>query len=138
VVIVALLEGLSSSRGWMESLVGTGRLTAGPLCIEWVEHVVQRMRIVGGCATRIRILLLLEQREATVLEIAEELGMLHAAVSNQLGVMRMNGLVSGRGEGRHVRYALADYSACVLLRAASDGIAGRISELSDLACPDPA
>lgn len=82
--------------------------------------------------------MLLEQREATVIEIAEELDMLHAAVSNHLKLMRLSGLVSARGEGRHVRYALADYSACAVLRAASDGTASRLGELTDLACPEPA
>ena len=122
----------------MDSLIGTGRLTAGPLSGEWVEHVAERMKIIGGCPARIRILMLLEQREATVLEIAEELDMLHAAISNHLKLMRMSGLITGRGEGRHVRYRLADYSACALLRAASEGTAGRLGELSDLAYPEPA
>jgi DNA-binding transcriptional ArsR family regulator len=121
----------------MDSLIGTGRLTAGPLSGEWVKHVSERMKIIGGSPTRIRILMLLEQREATVLEIAEELDMLHAAISNHLKLMRMSGLVTGRGEGRHVRYQLADYSACALLRAASEGTAGRLGELSDLAYPEP-
>jgi len=96
-------------------------LERGALSPEWVEHVAERMRIIGGSTARIRILMLLERREATVIEIADELDMLHAAISKHLQLMRMSGLISARVEGRHVRYALADYTACSVLRAASDG-----------------
>jgi DNA-binding transcriptional ArsR family regulator len=105
--------------------------------MEWVERVAKRMKIIGGSTTRIRILMLLERREATVIEIADELDMLHAAISKHLKLMRMSGLISARVEGRHVRYALADYTACALLRAASDGTVGHGLEIVELGCPEP-
>ncbi len=81
--------------------------------------------------------MLLERREATVIEIVDELDMLPAAISNNLKLLRMSGLVSAREEGRHVRYALADYTACALLRAASDGAVGQGHEIVELGCPEP-
>jgi DNA-binding transcriptional ArsR family regulator len=122
----------------MDSLIGTGRLNTGPLSTEWVERVAERMKIIGGSTTRIRILMLLERREATVIEIVDELDMLPAAISNNLKLLRMNGLVSARDEGRHVRYALADYTACALLRAASAGTVGHGQEIVELGRPEPA
>ncbi len=58
--------------------------------------------------TRLRIISALAEREFSVGDLAEALGMEQSAVSHQLGDMRDMGLVRSRREGRHVYYRLDD------------------------------
>jgi ArsR family transcriptional regulator len=66
-------------------------------------------------------------------EIARELGLNQAAVSQHLSAMRAVGLVEAIRDGRTVRYRLADpqiLDACELMRAV---LVRRLSRLGDLA-----
>jgi ArsR family transcriptional regulator len=58
--------------------------------------------------TRIRILEILVRRECTVQELQEELALDQPIVSQQLAVLRHQGIVAARKEGSSVRYALRD------------------------------
>jgi ArsR family transcriptional regulator len=58
--------------------------------------------------TRIRILEVLVRRERTVQELQEQLTLDQPVVSQQLAVLRHQGIVSARKEGSSVRYALRD------------------------------
>jgi ArsR family transcriptional regulator len=58
--------------------------------------------------TRIRILEALVRRERTVQELQEQLTLDQPVVSQQLAVLRHQGIVSARKEGSSVRYALRD------------------------------
>ena len=57
---------------------------------------------------RIRILELLVVREHSVLEIQHALGAEQSSVSQQLAVLRNQGIVSAQKEGLSVRYAVRD------------------------------
>ncbi len=59
-------------------------------------------------ATRLKILLLLSEKETKVGDIADELGMEQSAVSHQLKLLRLNHLVKSRREGKTIFYALDD------------------------------
>jgi ArsR family transcriptional regulator len=90
---------------------------------------------------RLRILHLLGARPCEVNQIARELGMSQATVSQHLGAMRSAGLVEALRDGRSVSYRLADpqiLAACALMRAV---LVRRLSRLGDLAAaahePDP-
>lgn len=63
---------------------------------------------VFGDVTRIKLLLWLLDGELCVTELAEKLQMSQSAVSHQLRVLRQNGLVCHRKEGKTVFYALDD------------------------------
>jgi DNA-binding transcriptional ArsR family regulator len=84
-------------------------------------------------AHRLRILHLLGARPCEVNQIARELGMSQAAVSQHLGAMRSVGLVEALRDGRSVSYQLTDpqiLAACGLMRAV---LVRRLSRLGDLA-----
>lgn len=83
--------------------------------------------------TRIRLLVALEQREATVGELADELATTHQNVSKHLNVLYRAGIVSRSRSGSSVYYALADFSACRLLEQASASLTGHVEELASIA-----
>ena len=57
---------------------------------------------------RLRILMLLRERELCVFEIMGVLGLSQPLVSSHLGVLRAAGLVDARREGKRMRYALTE------------------------------
>jgi DNA-binding transcriptional ArsR family regulator len=77
---------------------------------ELVEDVTRRFALLAD-PTRLRILrLLLEQEDATVSELAEEVGGTAANVSQHLSRLLAGGVVGRRRHGRTVRYSIADPS----------------------------
>jgi len=74
---------------------------------------------------RLHILDSLSDRERTVSELAEELGLAQATTSQHLAVMRKAGVVETRKEGNFVFYRLADpriAEACAVMTRAVIGI----------------
>ncbi len=63
---------------------------------------------VFGDSTRIRILLLLQEKEASVNEIANELNMNQSAISHQLKNLKHSKLIKNRREGQTIYYSLDD------------------------------
>ncbi len=68
--------------------------------------------------SRLRILARLHGGACSVGELAAEIGMEPSAVSHQLRVLRHLGLVTGRRDGRQVRYELYDDHVAQLLEEA--------------------
>lgn len=58
--------------------------------------------------TRIKILYALESRSLCVCDISFLLNMTQSAISHQLRILRQEGLVSHKKEGKHVFYTLKD------------------------------
>jgi DNA-binding transcriptional ArsR family regulator len=82
---------------------------------------------------RLRIIQLLGERSREVNEIARDLQMGQATVSQHLGAMRAVGLVESMRDGRSVRYSLTDpeiLAACELMRGI---LVRRLSSLGNLA-----
>ena len=67
---------------------------------------------------RIRILELLVQRQLSVQELQEALGVEQPVVSRQLSVLRASNIVIGKKEGVSVRYAVRDRLVADLLAVA--------------------
>ncbi len=65
--------------------------------------------------SRIRIIWLLEN-DICVSELAEKLNMTQSAVSHQLSVLKVNGLVKKRRAGKQTYYKLADHHVRQVLR----------------------
>ena len=63
---------------------------------------------VFGDSTRIRILLLLQEKEASVIEIANELNMNQSAISHQLKNLKHSKLIKNRRDGQTIYYSLDD------------------------------
>ncbi|MGV9661862.1 ArsR/SmtB family transcription factor [Nocardia niigatensis] len=71
-----------------------------------------------GHPVRIRVLELLSEREHTVSEMLDEIGIEAANLSQQLSVLRRAGLVTARREGLSVTYELTSPQVAELLSAA--------------------
>jgi len=61
-----------------------------------------------GDPTRVKIIWSLFNAEKCVHEISDLLEMTPSAVSHQLRILKQNGLVKYRRDGRHMRYSLDD------------------------------
>src|ERR687884_2284590 len=71
------------------------------------DLVAKYFRALGD-ATRVRILMLLREREYSVGELVAALGAAQPRVSNHLACLRWCGFVAARREHRTVYYRLAD------------------------------
>ena len=84
--------------------------------METLERVAPIIRNAAH-PTRLRILDFLRQQErsCTVTEITEAAGIGQALVSQQLRILKDQGVLSARREGNFVLYAVADRSVLLLL-----------------------
>ncbi|MBS2012897.1 MAG: helix-turn-helix transcriptional regulator [Deltaproteobacteria bacterium] len=76
------------------------------------------MLMAASYPTRLRILTLLLDEEATVQDLAGRLRIRDVVASQQLAVLRKAALVRGEKRGRHVFYQLSDDHAVALAEAA--------------------
>lgn len=77
---------------------------------------------IFGDSSRIKILFLLLQMEQPVTSIADNLGMTQSAVSHQLRILKTNGLVKFRREGKSLIYSLSDDHVSEILTLGLDHI----------------
>jgi ArsR family transcriptional regulator, nickel/cobalt-responsive transcriptional repressor len=103
------------------------------------EQVAETMQALAT-PSRLRILGRLHAGECPVGELAADVGMEASAVSHQLRVLRLLGLVVGRRAGRSVVYELHDEHVGQLLGEAMGhvehlrlGLAGRAHALREVA-----
>jgi ArsR family transcriptional regulator len=82
--------------------------------------------------TRIRMLEILVREVRTVQELQEELALDQPIVSQQLAVLRNQGIVSARKEGLSVRYALRDPLVGALLDVARRIFGNRLGNSTGL------
>jgi DNA-binding transcriptional ArsR family regulator len=64
---------------------------------------------------RLLLLCQMSQRELSVSELEAQLGIRQPTLSQQLGVLRAEGLVTTRREGRRIYYAVADQKVLTIL-----------------------
>ena len=96
-----------------------------------VELVTSRLALLAD-PTRVQLLALLEQQEATVQTLADKMPGTPQNISRHLCILHRAGIVARRREGTAVYYSLVDYSACRLLDQALASIKGQLDELTDL------
>jgi DNA-binding transcriptional ArsR family regulator len=103
---------------------------------EWSQPafdlVTDRLALIGD-PTRVRLLALLEQGQATVQQLSDQLPSTPQNISRHLGILYRSGIVARRREGTTVQYSLTDYSACRLLEQTLASISGQLDELADVA-----
>jgi DNA-binding transcriptional ArsR family regulator len=85
-----------------------------PLSAEAFERAAAIFRAAGDVA-RLRLLERLGEGECCVTELAAEAAEPLSTVSQRLRVLRAEGLVSRRREGKHIYYALADQHVAELI-----------------------
>ncbi len=76
--------------------------------------------------------MILEQREACVHELADELGATHQNVSHHLGALYRDGVLARRKDGTTVFYALSDYTALRILEQTLASVSAQVEELGEL------
>lgn len=79
-----------------------------------VQELADLFKVLGD-PTRIRIVQQLLNKEMSVTDIAESMGMGQSAISHQLRVLRQARLVTFRKEGKTVMYSLNDEHVVMLL-----------------------
>ncbi|MGC2375495.1 MAG: metalloregulator ArsR/SmtB family transcription factor [Solirubrobacteraceae bacterium] len=94
--------------------------------------MTDRLALIGD-PTRVRLLALLEQGEATVQQLADQLPSTPQNISRHLGILYRSGIVARQRDGTTVRYCLVDYSVCRLLEQTLASISGQLDELADVA-----
>ena len=80
-------------------------------------HDVVRMLKAIGNQDRLMLLCELARGERCVGELEENLAIRQPTLSQQIGVLRTEGLVAGRRDGKHIYYRVADPQALRLLRS---------------------
>jgi DNA-binding transcriptional ArsR family regulator len=70
--------------------------------------------------TRLLILCLLTEKEMSVSELEEIIGLSQAAVSQQLARLRLERLVSTRREGRQIYYRIVDNEVNTIIESLYD------------------
>jgi len=88
---------------------------------EVVSQLAETFRVLAD-PTRVRILYLLSQAELCVHDLAQLLGITQPAASHHLRILRMQGLVRTRREGRAFYYALDDEHVVELFRCGNDHV----------------
>jgi DNA-binding transcriptional ArsR family regulator len=102
-----------------------------PLSEPLVDLIARRFRVLGE-PTRIRLLDLLRERDATVTELHEALGASQQNVSKHLGVLLQAGIVRRTKEGTSARYAIADDGVFALCEHVCGGLRRQLTELDAL------
>jgi DNA-binding transcriptional ArsR family regulator len=98
-----------------------------PLRDEMVEMIAARMRVFAE-PTRIRLLGLLDEGEATVQQLTDRMQTTHQNVSKHLGVLYQAGMVSRRKQGNSVVYALIDWTGWWLIEQIASCIVAQLDE----------
>jgi DNA-binding transcriptional ArsR family regulator len=94
-----------------------------PLPEDLIELIARRFRVLAD-PTRIKLLDLLRQREASVLELTEMIGSTQQNVSKHLGVLLQAGIVARRKVGNYAYYSIADEGVFALC----EDVCGRLAE----------
>lgn len=93
-----------------------------------VELVAFRLRLFAD-PTRIRLLELLNRREANVQQLADVLGTTRQNVSKHLNVLYQAGVLSRRKVDSSVRYALVDWTGWWLVEQVSAALVDQLDDL---------
>lgn len=90
-----------------------------------------RLRVFAE-PTRIRLLGLLDEGDATVQELTDRLMTTHQNVSKHLALLHQAGVVSRRKEGNAVRYALVDWTGWWLVEQVGSSVAAQLADRAGL------
>lgn len=81
---------------------------------EAIEGAARLFRALGD-VQRLKLLVLLAQRESCVTELAQAQGETLATLSQRIRILRNEDLVTRRRDGKHINYALADQHVVELI-----------------------
>jgi DNA-binding transcriptional ArsR family regulator len=118
--------GIDTERG-----IDTEAAIRHPLPEPLVDLIARRFRVLGE-PTRIKLLDLLREHDATVTELHEALGASQQNVSKHLGVLLQAGIVKRTKHGTSARYAIADDGVFALCDHVCGGLRRQLAELDAL------
>lgn len=72
-----------------------------------VERLASFFKVLGD-ETRVRIICAVSEKEKCVSEISDELNVSQSAVSHQLKLLKMEGHVKSRRDGKNIYYSIDD------------------------------
>jgi ArsR family transcriptional regulator len=113
------------------SSIGPGMTVPHPLPTELVELIAERFRALSE-PTRITLLDLLREGEATVLDLTEQVGTTQQNVSKHLGVLQRSGIVARRKQGNFAYYRVADEGVLALCEAVCGSLRQQVESLHEL------
>ena len=117
---------------WPARLGPTMRvMTQHPLPDELIELIARRFRVLAD-PTRIKLLDLLREREATVQELTDAIGSTQQNVSKHLGVLRQERIVRRTKRGNYSYYSIADERVFALCEDVCGGLAEQLESLREL------
>lgn len=71
------------------------------------EEIAEFFKILST-PSRIQLLFLLLEKESSVTELANEMGVTQSAVSHQLNILKNSGIVTGKRQGKQIFYILSN------------------------------
>jgi DNA-binding transcriptional ArsR family regulator len=102
-----------------------------PLPDDLIELIARRFRVLAD-PTRIKLLDLLRQGEASVQELSESIDSTQQNVSKHLGVLLQAGIVGRRKVGNHAYYAIADEGVFALCEDVCGSLAVQLESLREV------
>jgi DNA-binding transcriptional ArsR family regulator len=102
-----------------------------PLPDDLIELVARRFHVLSD-PTRIKLLDLLREREATVQELTEMIGSTQQNVSKHLGVLRSEGIVRRTKQGNYAYYSIADEGVFALCEDVCGSLAEQLESLREV------
>jgi DNA-binding transcriptional ArsR family regulator len=105
-----------------------------PLPDELAELIAKRFKLLGE-PMRIKLLDRLRGGEASVQELAAEVGTTQQNVSKHLGALADAGVLGRRKQGNFVYYSVVDDGVWALCNDVCGSVERRLSDLKDLLAP---
>ncbi len=96
----------------------------GPLSEEVIGLTAQRLRAIAE-PSRIALLEVLNDGEASVQELADHIGLPHQKASHHLALLWREGILRRRSEGRMAVYAVEDWGAWWVIAQITDSLQAR-------------
>jgi DNA-binding transcriptional ArsR family regulator len=102
-----------------------------PLADDLIELIARRFRVLAD-PTRIKLLDLLRQRQASVQELTEAIGSTQQNVSKHLGVLLQAGILVRRKVGNYAYYSIADEGVFTLCEDVCGSLAQQAESLREV------
>jgi DNA-binding transcriptional ArsR family regulator len=99
-----------------------------PLPDDLVELIARRFRVLAD-PTRVKLLDLLREREASVQQLTETIGSTQQNISKHLGVLLQAGIVGRRKVGNYAYYSIADEGVFALCEDVCGSLAEQVEAL---------
>ena len=118
-------------RGDVSAKVSNDVNVQHPLPDELIELIARRFRVLAD-PTRIKLLDLLRQREASVQELTETIGSTQQNVSKHLGLLLQAGIVGRRKAGNYAYYSIAEDGVFALCEDVCGSLAEQLESLHEV------